>query len=113
MKRTWSTIAVADRAHSFRSYQTVFGQAATSPGHDDFGQIVDTDGTVLLCLHQSGAHEHLPLASPNHSTPGNRLILFFRVDHLDAPLPKARSLSAALQKEPASTPHENDGIRAV
>ncbi len=34
---------------------------ATAPAHDDFGQILDSDGTVLLCLHEWGAHEHLSL----------------------------------------------------
>jgi hypothetical protein len=34
------------------------------------GQIVDTDGTVLLCVHEWGAHEHPSLASPDHAQPG-------------------------------------------
>lgn len=52
MKRTWTIIGVADVASSFKWYQSLFGQAETVPGHDDFGQIVDSDGTVLLCLHE-------------------------------------------------------------
>ncbi len=35
-----------------------------APAHDDFGQILDADGTVLLCLHEWGAHEHSSLTSP-------------------------------------------------
>ena len=46
------------RSRSFKWYQSLFGQPETPPGHDYFGQILDTDGTVLLCLHQWGAHDH-------------------------------------------------------
>ena len=60
------------------SYQSLFGQPETAPGHDHWGQIVDTDGTVLLCLHQWGAHEHSTLMSPHDGTlTGNGLLLFF------------------------------------
>ena len=64
MKRTWTIIGVADVARSFKWYQSLFGQPITKPAHDYFGQILDTDGTVLLCLHQWGAHEHPPLTVP-------------------------------------------------
>src|SRR5690242_3543958 len=43
------------------------------PAHDYFGQILDSDGTVLLCLHKWVAHEHPSLMSPDHGTPGNGL----------------------------------------
>ena len=58
MKRTWTIIGVRDVPHSFKWYQSLFGQAATRPGHSDFGQVLDSDGTVLLCRHQWGAPEH-------------------------------------------------------
>ena len=57
MKRTWTIIGVGDVARSFKWYQSLFGQPETAPAHDYFGQIRDSDGTVLLCLHQWGAHE--------------------------------------------------------
>ncbi len=92
-------------ASSFTWYQALFGQQETRPGHDDFGQIVDSDGTVLLCLHQWGAHEHPSLMSPDHSTPGNGLLLFFRVDDFDRALPRARALVTRLEEEPHLNPH--------
>jgi hypothetical protein len=58
MKRTWTIIGVRDAPASFKWYQSLFGQPETLPAHDYFGQILDTDGTVLLCLHRWGAHEH-------------------------------------------------------
>jgi catechol 2,3-dioxygenase-like lactoylglutathione lyase family enzyme len=100
MKRTWTIIGVHDVAHSFKWYQSLFGQPATRPGHDYWGQIVDADGTVLLCLHQWGAHEHPTLTSPDRATPGNGLLLFFRVDDFEMALERARSLVDRLEEEP-------------
>ena len=105
MKRTWTIIGVADVARSFKWYQSLFGQHKTSPTHDDFGQILDADGTVLLCLHQWGAHEHPSLTSPDHSEPGNALLLFFRVDDFDEALPRARALVTRLEEEPHVNPN--------
>ena len=64
MKRTWTIIGVADVPRSFEWYRSLLGRPETAPAHDDFGQILDSDGTVLLCLHEWGAHEHPPLTSP-------------------------------------------------
>ena len=100
MKRTWTIIGVADVARSFKWYQALFGQPATGPANDYFGQIVDTDGTVLLCLHEWGTHEHPSLESPDHGEPGNGLLLFFRVDDFDEALLRARTLVTRLEEEP-------------
>ena len=105
MKRTWTIIGVADVAGSFRWYQSLFGQVETQPAHEEFGQIVDSDGTVLLCLHQWGTHEHPPLTSPDHATPGNGLLLFFRVDDFDETLARARDLVPTLAEEPHTNPN--------
>jgi catechol 2,3-dioxygenase-like lactoylglutathione lyase family enzyme len=105
MKRTWTIIGVADVARSFTWYQSLFGQPETSPAHDDFGQILDTDGTVLLCLHQWGAHEHPSLSSPHQGHPGNGLLLFFRVDDFDEALTRARALVTRLEEEPHMNPN--------
>jgi catechol 2,3-dioxygenase-like lactoylglutathione lyase family enzyme len=105
MKRTWTIIGVADVARSFTWYQSLFGQPETSPAHDDFGQILDTDGTVLLCLHQWGAHEHPSLSSPDQGHPGNGLLLFFRVDDFDEALTRARALVTRLEEEPHMNPN--------
>ena len=86
-------------------YQSLFGQPETQPGHADFGQILDSDGTVLLCLHQWGAHEHPPLMSPDEATPGNGLLLFFRVDDFDLSLTRARTLVARFEEEPHVNPN--------
>jgi catechol 2,3-dioxygenase-like lactoylglutathione lyase family enzyme len=100
MRRTWTIVGVRDVPKSFAWYQSLLGLPTTSPAHDYFGQILDSDGTVLLCLHGWGAHEHPSLTSPDHATPGNGLLLFFRVDDFDKALPRARALVARLDEEP-------------
>jgi catechol 2,3-dioxygenase-like lactoylglutathione lyase family enzyme len=104
MKRTWTIIGVADVAHSLAWYESLFGQSKTTPAHDDFAQVLDSDGTVLLCLHQWGAHEHPTLSSADRAAPGNGLLLFFRVDDFEEALPRARSLVRTLAEEPHVNP---------
>ena len=100
MKRTWTVIGVKNVASSFRWYQSLFGLPETQPGHDYWGQILDSDGTVLVCLHQWGAHDHPSLASPDTATPGNGLLLFYRVDDFDIALERGRELVTRLEEEP-------------
>ena len=120
MKRTWTIIGVSDVPGSFKWYQSLFGQPETPPGHDYFGQILDTDGTVLLCLHKWAAcsrskaarekatrppHEHPSLMSPDKAPPGNGLLLFFRVDDFNTALKRARALVTRLEEEPHVNPN--------
>ena len=104
MRRTWTIIGVGNVLRSFNWYQSLLGLPQTSPAHDYFGQILDSDGTVLLCIHAWGAHEHPSLMSPDRATPGNGLLLFFRVDDFDSALPRARALVARLEEEPHVNP---------
>jgi catechol 2,3-dioxygenase-like lactoylglutathione lyase family enzyme len=105
MKRTWTIIGVKDVRASFKWYQSLFGQPQTAPAHDEFGQLLDSDGTVLLCLHQWGAHGHPSLTSPDHATPGNGLLLFFRVDDFELALQRTRGLVSRLEEEPHVNPN--------
>ena len=105
MKRTWTIIGVGDVAGSLKWYQSLFGQPQTPPAHDYFGQILDSDDTVLLCLHRWGDHEHPSLTSPDHGKPGNGLLLFFRVDDFDRALARARALVTRFEEEPNRNPN--------
>ncbi len=89
MRRTWTIIGVRDVSDSFKWYDSLLGLPQTSPAHAYFGQILDSDGTVLLSLHGWGAHEQ-----PS----GNGLLLFFHVDDFDMALPWA--LVSRLVEEP-------------
>ena len=104
MKRTWTIIGVRDVPESFKWYQSLFGHAEMPPAHEYFGQILDADGTVLLCLHAWGEHDHPSLTSPDIAQPGNGLLLFFRVDDYDDALLRARSLVAQFEEEPHLNP---------
>lgn len=104
MKRTWTIIGVADVARSCLWYQSLFGQPESAPAHDYFGQVLDSDGTVLLCLHAWGAHDHPTLSSPERAEPGNGLLLFFRVDDFEQALSRARVLVDRLEEEPNTNP---------
>jgi len=105
MKRIWTIIGVGNVPASFKWYQSLLGLPKTAPAHDDFGQIVDEDGTVLLCLHAWGVEDHPPLMSPAVAQPGNGLLLFFRVDDFDAALERARALGTQFEEEPHENPN--------
>ena len=104
MKRTWTIIGVSDVAARFRWYQSLLGIPETFPAHEYFGQIVQEDGTVLLCLHSWGEHHHHSLVSPDRAESGNGLLLFFRVDNYDTSLANARELVDRLEEEPSLNP---------
>jgi catechol 2,3-dioxygenase-like lactoylglutathione lyase family enzyme len=105
MKRTWTIIGVSDVPKSCKWYQSLFGQPATPPAHSSFGQILDSDGTVLLCLHEWEVEDHPPLRSRDDATPGNGLLLFFRVDDYEKALPRARALVTRFEEEPHVNPN--------
>ena len=105
MKRLWTIIAVRDVSRSLAWYQCLLGQPPAAPNHSYFGQLLDSDGTVLLSLHAWGEHDHPSLSSPESAVPGNGLLLFFRVDDLDAALERARSIVAHLDEEPHLNPN--------
>lgn len=105
MHRLWTIIGVRDVATSVHWYQSLFGQPHAPAAHDHFGQILASDGTVLLCLHQWGAHEHPTLTGPEVATPGNGLLLFFRVDDYQATVSRAHALVDTFEEAPHRNPN--------
>ena len=105
MKRTWTIIGVRNVASSCAWYQSLLGLPPKAPAHDYFGQIVDGDGTVLLCLHAWGEHDHPSLTSPDAAGTGNGLLLFIRVDNFDEVLKRARGVAGGLAGEPYVNPN--------
>lgn len=98
MKRLWTIIGVRDAASSFVCYRTLLGLPETVPEHDFFGQIVDQDGTVLLCLHSWRAHDHSSLERPENTEQGNGLLLFFVSIILILAFQKREGLSMSSRK---------------
>jgi catechol 2,3-dioxygenase-like lactoylglutathione lyase family enzyme len=103
--RIWTIIGVRDVAASYAWYQRLLGLSPSRPAHEEFGQLQDADGTVLLCLHQWGVEDHPSLTSPAQGTPGNGLLLFFRVDDFEDALRRVRSLGLGLSEEPHPNPN--------
>ena len=90
MKRIWPIIAVSDVMRSAAWYMELLETQQTHPGGKIFDQIVDSDDTVLLCLHHwgpsgaQGDHDWPTLSSPAEGSPENGLLLWFVVDDFDA-----------------------------
>ena len=72
--------------------------------HDHFGQLLDADGNILLCVHEWGAHEHPSLASALPSA-GNGLLLFFRVDDFEGFTERARGMACHFDEEAHMNPN--------
>lgn len=103
MKHLWTIIGVANVSQSFTWYESLLGLPAMQPAHDYFATL-EAEGTVLLCLHRWGDHDHPSLAGPERAEPGNGLLLFFRVDDFDQALFRARTLVTSLEEEPHVNP---------
>jgi catechol 2,3-dioxygenase-like lactoylglutathione lyase family enzyme len=105
MRRLWTIVGTGDVARSCEWYQSLLGLPHLTPAHSYFGQVVDPDGTVLVCLHEWTAHDHPPLRSPDEIQPGNGLLLFFLVDDFESALERARNLVGELAEEPHMNPN--------
>lgn len=96
-------IAVKDVEKSSQWYQRLLGCEGRHGG-PTFEILADPeDDTVVLCLHKWGAHEH-PTMTNAAITPGNGLILFFRVTAFETAWEKAQELKAVV----AEPPHVNN-----
>jgi hypothetical protein len=106
MKRTWPIIAVADLIASSTWHTRLLGAQSTHPGSAVFDQILDNDGSVVLCLHHwgpsgpRGDHHWPSLANPAQGKVGNGLLLWLVVDDFDATWDRAQSLQAPIDEPP-------------
>ena len=105
MTRLETIIAVKDVAGSSKWYQNLLG-CKSSHGGDTFEILTDVDGTVILCLHRWGDHEHPTMTDPNIAV-GNGLILYFRVLDLHEVWNNAVRLNLSVEQEPHV--NENSG----
>ncbi|WP_333863165.1 glyoxalase [Sphingobacterium sp.] len=95
MVRTEPIIAVENVSKSSLFYQRLFG--CTSLHGGETFEILADKGTVILCLHKWGEHEHPTMIDQKNA--GNGLILFFRVDNLQQIFENATLLNAVMEKE--------------
>lgn len=116
MSRPWPIIAVEDVRKSSAWYVRLLGARENHPGATVFNQILDEDGTVLVCPHcwgpsgPRGDHEWPPLMSPSAGRVGNGLLLWFVVNDFDAAWERARSLSPNVHESPNT--NNGTGMRA-
>jgi len=103
MTRTEPIIAVQSVAASSRWYQQLL-DCKSAHGGDTFEILQDKDGTVILCLHHWGEHEHPTMIGPGLSA-GNGLILFFRVSDLDKAWANASHLETGIEQAPHHNPN--------
>ncbi len=114
-KRPWPIIAVADVVRSSNWYATLLDARQNHPGATVFNQILDGDGTVLLCLHHwgpsgpRGDHDWPSLASPGNRV-GNGVLLWFVVSDFDATWARAQTSGAAIDESPNTD--NGTGLRA-
>lgn len=103
--RPWPIIAVSDVPASARWYMALLGAGQTHPGGAVFDQIVDEDGTVLLCLHHwgpsgpGGDHVWPTLLTPGPSDQ-NGLLLWFVVDDFADAWERAKAMGTPIEEEP-------------
>jgi catechol 2,3-dioxygenase-like lactoylglutathione lyase family enzyme len=101
MTRPWPIIAVADVARSSSWYLRLLAARENHPGATVFNQILDADGTLLVCPHRwgpsgpHGDHEWPSLMTPAEGRPGNGLLLWFVVRDFDAAWGRAQAMGAA------------------
>jgi len=111
MTRTWPIIAVTNVAESAVWYTRLLRATDNHPRATVFDQILDADGTVLLCLHhwgpsgRSGTHHWPSLARAGDGQTGNGILLWFVVDDFDAAWERAQALGASI----VETPGEDNG----
>ena len=105
MKRIWPIIGVSDVTRSAAWYMQLLEAQQTHPGGKIFDQILDTDDTVLLCLHHwgpsgpQGDHNWPTLSNPTEGGE-NGLLLWFVVNDFDAAWERAQILGAPVEEEP-------------
>lgn len=106
MKRNWPIVAVANVPKSSAWYGRLLDAGNNHPGGTTFDQILDNDGTVLLCLHhwgpsgRQGDHHWVSLSDPAGGHIGNGLLLWFVVEDFDAAWERAQAMGAAIEEPP-------------
>ena len=100
MKRTWPIVGVADVTKSSAWYMKLLDAQNNHPGGTVFDQILDQDGTVLLCVHRWGDHKHPSLSNPEAGSVGKGLLLWFVVEDFDAAWERAQTLGALVEEMP-------------
>jgi len=96
-------IAVHDVRASCRWYRALLA-CRCAHGGDEYEQLVDTAGKLVLQLHRWDAHEHPHLGEPAKRPYGNGVMLWFELSDFDAAVDRARAISAKVLQGPLENP---------
>ena len=99
-------IAVRDVETSSRWYQRLLG-CKSGHGGNDYEQLLDDAGQLILQLHQWDAHEHPHIGNQSSTDRGNGVLLWFQVDDFTAAVARARMLEVKILEEPKINPNAN------
>jgi hypothetical protein len=105
MTRLETIIAVKDVAKSSKWYQDLLN-LKSNHGGDNFEMLANENGTVILCLHRWGEHDHPTMKDPNVAV-GNGLILYFKISDLNEVWSNAIRTNLIVEQEPHL--NENSG----
>lgn len=105
MIRTEVILGVKDVEKSAQWYQSLLN-CNSSHGGNTFEILIDEDGTVILCLHKWGNHDHPTLRGPQLPA-GNGLILYFKVNNLDDVWKNAQNMNALIEERPHINPNSH------
>ena len=97
-------IAVKNVEASVKWYQQVFGFKRAHGESNLFAVLTSEHGEVLLCLHKWGEHEH-PTMKNSSITPGNGLILYFRVEDINVIRQNVEEISSIVEDETHVNPN--------
>lgn len=97
--RAETMIAVVDVEKSSAWYQRLLG-CRSNHGGPHFERLVNGSGEVVLLLHHWGAPEHPSMQKSPEREQGVGMVLYFRVDDLQAAFQRAGEMGAALLDEP-------------
>ena len=67
-------------------------------GGNEFDILVSKEGGIFLCLHKWGEHEH-PTMQNQDITPGNGLILYFRMENMEGIRQNLREMGYGVERE--------------
>ena len=98
MIRSETIIAVNNVEESSNWYQKLLS-CKSNHGGNTFEILINDEGTVILCLHKWGEHDHPTMTNPKITT-GNGLILYFRVSDLNKIWENAETLEANIHQKP-------------
>jgi catechol 2,3-dioxygenase-like lactoylglutathione lyase family enzyme len=98
MEKPDTILAVRDVDASAAWYEKIFGFENASPPEHGFAVLRSPQGGVMLCLHRWGMDDHPTMKDPG-LTPGNGLMLYFRLPSIDEVYQRAVKAGCRIEED--------------